>query len=114
MEEQRRAVFLRRYFYGQSIEQIALELAEYYHSVGNYAKVEATLQRAIQDGAGVDVYVALSKVFIEQDKLLDAVTMLSNITDPQIKAEISALRPASPTASPDPGFFNQYISYNCR
>ena len=89
---------------------VAIELAEQYRSGGNYTKAEFTLSNAISDGGGVEVYIALCKLYVEQDKLLDAVNMLSNITDPEIKAQIEALRPQAPEAMPAPGFYSQYIS----
>ena len=98
------------YSHAADSTQVALELAQQYKKSGNYTKAETTLSKAISDGGGVDVYIALCKTYVEQDKLLDAVNMLNNITNEQIKAQISEIRPAAPTASPDPGFYNQYIS----
>ena len=40
------------YKYGTNIDEISLELADYYQSVGNFAKVEEALTRAIKDGGG--------------------------------------------------------------
>ena len=51
----------------------------------------------------------MSKVYVEQDKLLDAVQLLGNISDPAIAREIEALRPAAPTADEEPGVVRQYI-----
>ena len=91
-------------------EAVAIELAEQYKSSGNYTKAEFTLSGAIADGGGIDVYIALCKTYVEQDKLLDAVKMLASISDPDIKEELDSMRPAAPTASPNPGFYSQYIS----
>lgn len=91
-------------------EQVAIELAEQFKAAGNYTKAEYTLSKAIADGGSADLYVALCKTYVEQDKLLDAVTMLDNITDIAIREEIYAERPPAPTVSPDPGFYNQYIT----
>ncbi len=91
-------------------DHVAIELAAQYKRSGNYTKAEYTLYNAISNGGGADVYIALSKLYVEQDKLLDAVTMLGGITNPEIKAQLDAMRPAAPTFSPDPGFYNQYIS----
>ena len=90
-------------------DSVAIELAEQYKSIGNYTKAEYTLTNAIADGGGINLYIALSKTFVEQDKLLDAVNMLNNITDPVIKAELDKLRPQAPISSPTPGFYSQYI-----
>lgn len=98
--------------YAQSSQDdsVAIELAEQFKSIGNYTKAEYTLSRAIADGGSSDLYIALCKTYVEQDKLLDAVSMLENITDPEIKAELDALRPKAPTTSPEPGFYTQYIT----
>ena len=93
-----------------SKDQVAIELAEQYKRAGNYTKAEYTLTNAIADGGGIDLYIALSKTYIEQDKLYDAVTMLDNVTDPEIKAQLDAMRPSIPALSPDSGLYNQYIS----
>lgn len=98
------------YRYSDQDEDVAIELANQYKSEGNYTKAEYTLTNAIADGATVELYTALCKTFVEQDKLLDAVTMLSRITDPVIKAQIAELRPAAPTADYASGFYTEYIS----
>ena len=91
-------------------DEIAIELAEQYKSVGNFTKAEYTLTNAIKDGGGAELYVALCRTYVEQDKLLDAVTMLDNISNPDIKNQLEAMRPAAPATSPEPGFYSQYIS----
>ena len=93
-----------------SRDQVAIELAQQYKRSGNYTKAEYTLANAIADGGGVDLYIALCKTYVEQDKLYDAVNMLNNVTRPEIKAQLEQLRPAAPTMSPDSGLYNQYIS----
>lgn len=99
----------RAYKYGQSIEEISLELADYYLSVENYAKVEETLLRAIRDGGGVNVYIALSQAFVKQDKLLDAHQLIENAT-PQIKEKLALLRPAAPVPDSPAGHYDTYLS----
>jgi len=91
-------------------EAVAIELAEQYKKGDNYTKAEFTLRNAIEDGGGIDLYVALCKTYVEQDKLLDAVNMLNSITNEDIRKQLDAMRPAMPTASPEPGFYNQYVS----
>ncbi len=88
---------------------VAIELANQYKADGNYTKAEFTLTNAIHTGATVELYTALSRVFVEQDKLLDAVTLLENIQDPDMKAQLDALRPTAPEVSHAPGFYSQYI-----
>ncbi len=91
-------------------DAVAIELAEQYKSSGNFTKAEFTLSNAIADGGGIELYIALCKTYVQQDKLLDAVSMLDNITNEQIKQQLSDMRPAAPSMSPEPGFYSQYIS----
>ena len=95
-------------------DAVAIELAEQYKQSGNYTKAEYTLSHAISDGGGVDVYIALSKTYVEQDKLLDAVNMLDNITNKAVKEQLDAMRPAVPISTPDPlstgAYYTQYIT----
>lgn len=100
----------KAYSHADDSDAVAIELANQYKKNGNYTKAEYTLSNAISDGGSVDLYIALSKIYLEQDKLLDAVTMLNNIRNPEIKSQIEKLRPAAPTVLQEPGFYTQYIS----
>lgn len=92
-------------------EDVAIELAEQYKSNGNYTKAEYTLSNAIADNGGsVKLYTALSKIYVEQDMLLDAVAMLDKITNPDMKAQLDALRPRPATSSHETGYYSKYIS----
>lgn len=97
------------YNFSNQDENVAIELANQYKADGNYTKAEYTLSNAINDDATAELYIALCKTYVEQDKLLDAVAMLDNIADPGMKAQLDALRPAPPTADYAPGFYAQYI-----
>ena len=100
----------RAYEQGSGSDEIAVELARQYIESGNYTQAEITLNRAIKDGGGTKVYVALCKAYVEQDKLLDAVELLDNTPDAAIKEQLDALRPAAPTTMQTPGIYSQYIS----
>lgn len=93
-------------------DDVAIELANHYKSIGNYTKAEYTLSGAISDGGTVDLYIALCQTYVEQDKILDAVSMLANIKDPEIKAQIDSMRPATPTFDLTPGFYSQFVTVN--
>ena len=93
-------------------ENVAIDLAQIYKDSGNYTKAEYTLVSAIADGATAELYIALCRTYVEQDKLLDAVNMLDKVADPVIKAELDAMRPAAPQPDFAPGFYSQYISLN--
>ncbi|MBE6947019.1 MAG: leucine-rich repeat domain-containing protein [Ruminococcaceae bacterium] len=91
-------------------DSIVIELANRFKEAGNYTQAEIALTNAIAEGGSVDLYLALSKTYVEQDKLLDAANMLENITNPEIKAQLDEMRPAAPVASPAPGFYSQYMN----
>ena len=91
-------------------ETVAIELAEFYKSMGNYSKAEYTLTKAIEDGGNVELYVALCRTFVEQDKLRDAVLMLDSVSDPTIRSQLDAMRPKNPTVSVPSGYYSQYLS----
>lgn len=100
-----------QWFYDMAYSQvddndaIAIEMATMYKEHGNYTKAEYTLYKAIQDGGGVDLYITLSQLYVEQDKLLDAANLLNNVTG-YVKSELEQMRPDMPTASPGPDFYS--------
>lgn len=90
-------------------ENVAIELANQYKHDGNYTKAEVTLTKAIQNAPTVELYTALSRAYVEQDKLLDAVKLLDNISHPQMKAELDAMRPIAPAPDYPAGYYSEYI-----
>ena len=106
------AVWFYNLAYRQSEQDdgVAIELAEQYKSIGNFTKAEYTLSNAIADGGSAELYIALCQTYVEQNKLIDAVTMLNNIGDPNMKAQLDALRPAAPEPSLAAGSYSQYIT----
>lgn len=103
-------LYNQAYLHSDHSKEVAIELAEQYKESGNYTKAEYTLAQAISNNPSVELYTALCQIYVEQNKLLDAVTMLENVTDPEIKVQLDALRPAAPNANPAPGFYSQYIN----
>lgn len=97
------------YVFSDHDEDVAIELANQYQADGNYTKAEYTLTHAINTGATAQLYAALCRTYIAQDKLLDAIHMLDNIPDPEIKAQLDALRPRAPAADYAAGFYSQYM-----
>ena len=79
-------------------ESVAIELANQYIGDGNFTKAEYTLTNAINAEPTVELYTALCQTFVMQDKLMDAVNLLDNIRDPQVKAQMDSLRPRAPPA----------------
>ena len=105
------AVWFYRQAYVQSGDDqaVAIALARQFKDSGNYTQAEATLSNAIAENPSAELYVELSKTYVEQNKLLDAVNMLENITDPGMKAQLEAMRPATPVTDTPPSYYNQYI-----
>lgn len=90
-------------------QNVAIELANQYKSAGNYTKAEYTLTGAINSSPTAELYAALCKTYVEQNKLLDAVNMLDNIPDPEIRAILDANRPYAPVPDKEAGYYSQYI-----
>lgn len=89
---------------------IPLELSETYVASGNYTKAEYTLVSAIAENPGhFELYAALSRTYLAQDKLLDAVQMLDRVTDGTVKAALDQHRPAAPVVTPESGYYTEYI-----
>lgn len=97
------------YNFSDHDEDVAIELANQYKESGNYTKAEYTLTLAIHNGPTAELYTALCRTFVEQDKLLDAVSLLDNVSNPQLKQELDALRPAAPSPDQSAGYYSQYI-----
>ena len=97
--------------YNQSVDSddVAIELAQQHKASGNFTQAEVILSKALADKSSTDLYIALSKTYVQQDKILDAIKLLDGITDPQILQDMQTLRPAAPTVDHEPGFYNQYI-----
>ena len=98
------------YSHSGNDEEVALELAGQYRSDGNYTKAEVSLSQAISASPSANLYTALCKTYVEQDKLMDAVALLANIPNEAIRASLEAQRPTAPVPNQTPGFYNTYIS----
>ncbi len=109
------------WFYDRAYEQninsdaIAIEKAQQYIEHGNFTQAEVALTDAIDNGGGVDVYIALSDTFVKQDKLLDAVELLNQVSDPTVKQALDELRPSMPTVShPTDVTYNELITVSVK
>ena len=89
---------------------LAIALADAYKLDDNYTKAEYTLVSAITEQPDcLDLYLALSKTYVEQDKLLDADQMLSRTSNEEIQAQLDELRPEAPVIQPESGYYSEYI-----
>ena len=91
-------------------EQVAIELSNQYKTQGNYSKAESTLAKALANSPSLELYMALTSIYIEQDKIRDAVLMLDKVSDPDIQSQLQSLRPAAPVSNAESGTYMQYIS----
>ena len=90
--------------------ELALKLAQAYEGSGNFTKAEYTLVTAITaNPEELDLYLALSRVYVAQDKLLDADQMLTRTANETIRAQLQELRPDAPVLQPDSGYYTEYI-----
>ncbi len=103
-------------WYSQAVEmepengEYALYLADAYVASGNFTKAERSLVNALRAAPSAELYCKLSYVYTLQDKLLDAQEMLDKVSNPEIAAQLAALRPAAPTFSYESGEYDKYIS----
>ncbi len=102
------------YYQSHQDDDVAIELAQQYLDMGNYTKAEFTLTNAIRTEPTAELYAALSNIFVQQDKLLDAVNLLNGVSDPSISQELDAMRPQAPVLTPAPGFYSQYITVEAK
>ena len=93
-------------------KNIAIELANQYKGDGNYTKAEVTLTEAIRNAPTPELYTALSRTYVEQDKILDAMNLLDKLGNPEIKAALDKARPSAPATDAEGGFYSQYIQVN--
>lgn len=103
-------LYNQAYLHSGNDASVIIELSERFKKIGNYTQAEVVLTNAIKEGATAELYIALSQTYVEQDKLMDAVQMLENITNPQIKEQLDAMRPSIPTATPESGYYSQYLT----
>lgn len=89
--------------------EVAIELAQQFKDIGNYSKAEFTLRKALEENGSAELYIALSKTYVEQGKLRDAVLMLEH-ADSAMQQELAALRPDAPAASVEPGSYHEYLT----
>ena len=92
-------------------DTIAIALADAYKRADNYTKAEYTLVSAITaNPEDLNLYLALAKTYVEQDKLLDCVQMLDYTANDTIREQLNQLRPSAPELTPESGYYNERIS----
>ncbi len=114
MSRERYEKAVRYYTYAWKLnpddDTLAIALAEAHKKNNNYTKAEYTLVSAItRNSDDLNLYLALSKAYVEQDKFIDAVQMLDRTANESIRQQLNDLRPAAPVLTPDSGYYNERI-----
>jgi len=94
--------------YNQSSDNdaVAIELSRQHASDGNYVQAEKALTKAIADSASAELYIALSNLYLEQNKVIAAIDLMDDIcaedssVDAAIRENLAKRRPAAPKATP--------------
>lgn len=102
------------YYQSSRDDDVAIELAQQYLDMNNCTKAEYTLSEAIEEKPTAELYAKLCSVYVQQDKLLDAVNLLNGVSDVTISKELDAMRPKAPVITPEPGFYSQYITIDVK
>lgn len=95
--------YARAYDQSGDSASVAIELSSQHAEAGNYLQAEKALTSAIADNPSSELYIALSNLYLEQNKVKDAVELMDHICDPEgnvkpeIRDELSKLRPQAPT-----------------
>jgi Leucine-rich repeat (LRR) protein len=91
-------------------ETLRLMVSGLYRDAGNFTRAEFILFAGLRDvGPSAILYQRLCSLYVEQDKLYDAVKLLDEIFHAGVRAEIEALRPAPPVFSPAGGRYEERI-----
>jgi Leucine-rich repeat (LRR) protein len=78
-------------------ESLRLLVFDLWRGAGNLSRAEHVLYAGLRDvGPSAALYQNLCAIYVEQDKLLDAVDLLNGIRSPDARERIEAARPASP------------------
>lgn len=89
-------------------DAVAIELSRQHANAGNYLQAEKAIVSAIEDSPSAVLYVALSNLYLEQNKVLDAVDLMDDLCGKNstisldIRNELISMRPAAPKAVPIP------------
>jgi len=83
-------------------DAVAIELSRQHAADKNYVQAEKALTNAISNKPSVDLYVALINLYMEQDKVMDAVDLMGSLcgadstAEPAIRDGLAKLRPQTP------------------
>ena len=91
--------------------ELRLEIIDLYIETGNYSRAEYLLYHGSLERAGqVELYRRLSYVYVQQDKLHEAVALISGMNNPNIRSALEAERPPPPVFDPPPGDYREALT----
>ena len=89
-------------------EALRFLVCDLYREAGNFSRAEYTLTAGLRDvGPGAALYKKLCAVYVEQDKLLDAVLLLDGIRSPDARDKLETARPKPPAFLPSGGTYEE-------
>ncbi|MCL1819527.1 MAG: leucine-rich repeat domain-containing protein [Oscillospiraceae bacterium] len=91
--------------------ELRLKLVDLYVETGNYSRAEYLLLRGTLEKAGqIELYRRLCNVFVKQDKLFDAVSLINDMSNPNIREMLMSERPPMPVFNPSPGDYREFLT----
>ncbi len=89
-------------------EALRLLVSQLYEEAGNYSRAEYVIWIGLEGPVpSADLYGRLCALYVAQDKLTDAVELLSGIEDAALREEVAALRPSPPSFSMPGGKYEE-------
>jgi Leucine-rich repeat (LRR) protein len=90
---------------------LRLKIIDLYIQTNNYSRAEYLLFHGSLERAGqIELYRQMSYVFIKQDKLHEAVNLINDRGNPNIRAALIAERPPAPIFYPPPGDYREALT----
>jgi Leucine-rich repeat (LRR) protein len=91
-------------------EALRLLTSELYRKAGNLSRAEYILFIGLRDvGPSAALYEKLCAIYVEQDKLFDAVELLDNILSFDAQSRIMAVRPSPPVFLLPGGVYEEHV-----
>lgn len=91
-------------------EAYALRLAELQTEQKNFTKAERALVTTIRSKPTLELYLRLSQLYVQQDKLMDAIALVDGVSDAALAEQLRSLRPSAPVLTPESGSYSDRIS----
>ena len=91
--------------------ELRLKIIDLYIEIDNYSRAEYLLHHGSLERAGqVELYRRLSYVYVKQDKLHEAVNLINDMGNPNIRNALTSERPPVPIFDPPPGAYREALT----